>query len=157
MKSVQILYAGAPSTVSSVLRQRCASILFPLSSETLEVIDRLKYAIVRSTQRHEDKVWTKRALAISAPQIGAPVKMFVCSQDANVGTFHQYRGYQTIINPSVTWRSKDLIKDWEGCLSVPDKQAYVARHYSVSVQYWTPEGQRKERRLTELMAKASVT
>lgn len=69
---------------------------------------------------------------------------------------HQYRGYRTVINPAITWRSARLYEDWEGCLSVPKVQAMVRRHWKIRVQYWTPEGERVEQTLSGLVGRVSL-
>lgn len=127
--------------------------LFPLAAEIWEVIDRMKYAIVGHRQRFEDKVWTKRALSISAPQIGHPLSLFILAQPRNINTSHQYRGYRTILNPVITWRSSALYTDWEGCLSVPDVHCLVRRHWKVRVLYWDTDGQRMEKTYSGLLGR----
>lgn len=128
-------------------------VVFPLVQEVCELIAALKYAIVSSKQRFEDCIWPKRALSLSAPQLGHPSTLFILAQPANIGTAHQYRGYRTIINPAITWKSPGLYEDWEGCLSVPKVHAMVRRHRKVRVQYWTPEGERVEYTLSGLVGR----
>ena len=51
---------------------------------------------------------------------------------------------QVLINPELTWRSDDMIRGDEGCLSVPLIYEPVERHAKVKVRALDRDGQRIE-------------
>ena len=51
---------------------------------------------------------------------------------------------QVLINPELTWRSDDMIRGDEGCLSVPLIYEPVERHAKVKVRALDRDGQRLE-------------
>ena len=78
--------------------------------------------------------------AISAPQIGHAVRMVAC----NLGSSAIHRpGKQpfTLVNPEITWRSKETFTMWDDCMSFPDQMVKLRRHTHISVAYLTPEGE----------------
>jgi peptide deformylase len=60
---------------------------------------------------------------------------------------------EVVINPEVLERSPDLVKGWEGCLSIPGLRGLVPRHRALRVRYHTAEGSLVERALTDFAAR----
>ena len=58
-----------------------------------------------------------------------------------------------IINPEVLHASKEKIKDWEGCLSVPSMRGLVPRHQEIKVRYFDQQGNEKNEVLTGFVAR----
>jgi peptide deformylase len=74
-------------------------------------------------------------VGLAAPQVGEGVQIFV----------YQASGppeipLHVIINPMITPQSRELVYDWEGCLSIPDLRGLVPRHPAVRVQGLDREG-----------------
>ena len=69
--------------------------------------------------------------AIAAPQIGAPIRMITCN--LGDGVFH-------LINPEITWRSKEKITLWDDCMSFPALLVRVGRHRSISMKFQDENG-----------------
>ncbi len=69
--------------------------------------------------------------AISAPQIGAPLR-FVA---VNLGD-----GPFTMINPEITWASPETFTMWDDCMSFPFLLVRVRRHRSIAVRYLDDDG-----------------
>jgi len=75
-------------------------------------------------------------VGLAAPQLGAAVQVFV----------YQAAGppeipLHVVINPMITPQVRELVYDWEGCLSIPDLRGLVPRHPKVRVQGLDREGQ----------------
>ncbi len=48
---------------------------------------------------------------------------------------------EVVINPEIIERSSEIVKDWEGCLSIPGIRGDVPRHRQIRVRYQTIEGE----------------
>jgi peptide deformylase len=75
-------------------------------------------------------------VGLAAPQVGEEAQIFV----------YQAAGppeipLQVVINPLVTPQAREMVYEWEGCLSIPDLRGLVPRHPSVRVQGLDREGQ----------------
>jgi peptide deformylase len=76
-----------------------------------------------------------RGVGLAAPQVGEGVQVFV----------YQAAGppeipLHVVINPMITPQVRELVYDWEGCLSIPDLRGLVPRHPKVRVQGLDREG-----------------
>jgi len=74
-------------------------------------------------------------VGLAAPQVGEGVQLFV----------YQAAGppeipLHVVINPMITPQVRELVYDWEGCLSIPDLRGLVPRHPAVRVQGLDREG-----------------
>ena len=74
-------------------------------------------------------------VGLAAPQVGEEAQIFV----------YQASGppevpLHVVINPMITPVSRELVYDWEGCLSIPDLRGLVPRHSAVRVQGLDREG-----------------
>ena len=58
-----------------------------------------------------------------------------------------------IINPKIIWKSKETVKDWEGCLSIPSIRGLVSRHRSIKVKYLTRDNQTVETEYNDFLAR----
>ncbi|MFL6201001.1 MAG: peptide deformylase [Thermoanaerobaculia bacterium] len=91
----------------------------------------------------EDMVETMHAAAgvgLAAPQLGVGLQIFVYACEGN--DRHADIPLHVVINPMITPHSRELVYDWEGCLSIPDLRGLVPRHPSVRVQGLDREGGR---------------
>jgi peptide deformylase len=74
-------------------------------------------------------------VGLAAPQVGEEMQLFV----------YQAAGppeipLHVVINPMITPQVRELVYDWEGCLSIPDLRGLVPRHPKVRVQGLDREG-----------------
>jgi peptide deformylase len=87
----------------------------------------------------DDMIETMReahGVGLAAPQLGEEIQLFV----------YQAAGppeipLHVVINPMITPQVRELVYDWEGCLSIPDLRGLVPRHPAVRVQGLDREGQ----------------
>lgn len=74
-------------------------------------------------------------VGLAAPQLGEEIQLFV---------YHAAGPpeipLQVVINPMITPQVRELVYDWEGCLSIPDLRGLVPRHPAVRVQGLDREG-----------------
>jgi peptide deformylase len=93
-------------------------------------------------------------VGISAPQAYAPIRLFILASHPNSRYPNAPKMKPTaIINPKIISYSKDIVKDWEGCLSVPGIRGLVPRYKSIKVEYITREGKLRKREFKDFIAK----
>jgi peptide deformylase len=80
-------------------------------------------------------------MGIAAPQLYKNLRICIIASHPTPRYPHApYMEPTVLINPIVTFTTKDIIKDWEGCLSVPGIRALVPRYASLSLSYTTVDG-----------------
>ncbi len=134
----QIAQLGHP-----VLRTLAAPVERPTSVDVRALIDDML-----ATLREADGV------GIAAPQVYEPVTLFIVASRPNP----RYPEAPTmepevVINPEILERSEDMIKGWEGCLSIPGIRGEVRRHRRIRTRYQTVGGQQIEREFTGFVAR----
>jgi peptide deformylase len=67
--------------------------------------------------------------AISAPQLGIPLRFIACRLGERAFT---------MVNPRITRRSRERFTLWDDCMSFPDLLVRVSRHASIDIE-WTDE------------------
>jgi peptide deformylase len=88
-------------------------------------------------------------VGIAAPQLGVNSRVFLMlkhtplrEDDLPDDGDDVKLTYQECINPEILERSSTLVKDFEGCLSVPGYVGVVKRAEEIKVQYNDAQGQR---------------
>jgi peptide deformylase len=89
-------------------------------------------------------------IAIAAPQIGVPYRLFVVSEKAYRPSIKNKQ--LVFINPEITKRSKDKKPLLEGCLSVRWYYGDVMRHTKATIKAFDEHGQEFERGGSGLLA-----
>jgi peptide deformylase len=134
----QIAQLGHP-----VLRDVASSVQLPAGSEIQSLVDDML-----ATLREADGV------GIAAPQVYESRAIFIVASRPNP----RYPDApimqpEVVINPEIVERSDELIKGWEGCLSIPGIRGLVPRHRAIRVRYWTLGGALVERELVDFVAR----
>ena len=73
---------------------------------------------------------------LAAPQVHCSVRLVIC-------TFED--GVAVLINPVLTPLTQDLVRSWEGCLSVRGMRAQVDRIAKLNLEYYDQAGTRRNR------------
>lgn len=80
-------------------------------------------------------------MGLAAPQVGELKHIMVmCSRPNSRYPQAPVMDETVMLNPTIIWKSKEMIKDWEGCLSLPLIRGYVPRCESIQVEYFTRDG-----------------
>jgi len=81
-------------------------------------------------------------VGLAAPQIHEGLRLFVAALDVD----DEGRGLEPVpvINPEITAIGKEMVEDWEGCLSIPDIRGLVARARDIRVRAYDRRGERVE-------------
>ena len=82
-------------------------------------------------------------VGLAAPQIFVSKRiMVVASKPTKRYPYAPEMPATIMINPEFTPLTDDMVKDWEGCLSIPSIRALVPRYQSIRVTYTDLTGQR---------------
>src|SRR5215831_18104909 len=85
-------------------------------------------------------------VGIAAPQVYEPAALFIVASRPNPRyPTAPLMEPEVVINPEILERSDELVKDWEGCLSIPGLRGLVPRHRRIRARYQTIEGRTIER------------
>ena len=134
----QIAQLGHP-----VLRATVTAVTLPASEASRALV-----ADMRETMTDASGV------GIAAPQVFESVAIFIVASRPNP----RYPDApllepEVVINPEILERSAEMVKDWEGCLSIPGLRGEVPRHRHIKVRYQTIEGQLVERQFSDFVAR----
>src|SRR5882762_11982805 len=66
-----------------------------------------------------DTMTEYRGVGLAAPQVHEGLRLFVALLDADEGEETRTEPV-AIINPEITIVGREVVEDWEGCLSIPD-------------------------------------
>ena len=93
-------------------------------------------------------------VGIAAPQIAESYRLFIVASRPSLRYPHAPEMEPTaMINPRIIARSEEMVKDWEGCLSVPGIRGLVPRHRSIEIEYSDRQGKLQRQELTDFVAR----
>lgn len=105
----------------------------------------------------EQMVFTLRkvkGVGLAAPQINKSIQFAVIeikkSDKRSGGTG---LGSIIVVNPKITFYSKEKVDDWEGCLSFPNVRGLVPRAKAIKVRYYDKTGRIQIRELQGFQAR----
>jgi peptide deformylase len=134
----QIAQLGHP-----VLRAPVEQVTFPLSGAIRSLV-----ADMLETMRDANGV------GIAAPQVYDSKAIFIVASRPNPRyPTAPLMDPEVVINPEIIERSAEMVKGWEGCLSIPGIRGEVPRHKRIKVCYSTTEGTRIEREFHDFVAR----
>ena len=134
----QIAQLGHP-----VLRARVEPVAFPVSDAIRSLV-----ADMLATLRDANGV------GIAAPQVYESKAIFIVASRPNPRYPNApLMDPEVIINPEILERSTTIVKDWEGCLSIPGIRGEVPRHREIKVRYQSIDGQLVEREFSDFVAR----
>jgi len=92
----------------------------------------------------EETLKDEGGLGLAAPQVGESLQICLAQIGGKV---------QVLVNPEITWRSKEADTEEEGCLSLPNIVVAVMRPREIVVRYRNRKGMEEERRLKDMDAR----
>lgn len=124
------------------LRQVSKEVIFPLSKEDKETIEKM-IEFLRNSQIEEmaQKYHLRPGMGLAAIQLGIPKRYFVVVNEYDEGQFETY----VLINPKMISNSVEQIyvDSGEGCLSVNrEVQGIVPRYARVTMEAYDTEGRK---------------
>lgn len=135
---LQIAQLGHP-----VLRQTAAAVK--------EIKDKIVQSLIRDMMVTVGDV---NGVGIAAPQVYESRRIFIMASRPNP-RYPEAPDMEpmALINPEILETSKEKVKDWEGCLSIPGIRAVVPRFTWVKVRFGTVSGEKTETRFTDFLAR----
>jgi peptide deformylase len=97
---------------------------------------------------------TANGVGIAAPQVAQSYRLFIMASRPSIRYPHAPKMPPTpVINPVILTHSDEIVKDWEGCLSVPGLRGLVPRYGSIAVEYTDINGKQQKQILTDFVAR----
>jgi peptide deformylase len=93
-------------------------------------------------------------VGIAAPQVSQSIRLFIVASRPSPRYPHAPTMEPTaMIDPKIVSHSAEIVKDWEGCLSIPGIRALVPRYQAIEVEYTSRDGELHQRELTDFVAR----
>ena len=93
-------------------------------------------------------------VGIAAPQVALAYRVFIVASRPNLRYPNAPLMEPTaMINPKIVAHSDEIVKDWEGCLSVPGIRGLVPRYRKIEVEYIDRNGNLINQHLTDFVAR----
>ena len=120
----------------------------PRLKKLCEPVAEITPEIVRLAEDMLETMYDAPGVGLAAPQIGVTKRVIVldCSKEQDA------RRPLAMVNPEVIWESEDLSRYEEGCLSIPEQYAEVARPAEVRVRWLALDGTAQEEQFAGLWA-----
>ncbi|MCP2731148.1 peptide deformylase [Limnofasciculus baicalensis] len=127
----------------------------PILRQQAQLIDNIQ--AVRFQQLIDALIVTaisKNGVGIAAPQVSASYRLFIVASRPNPRYPNAPEMEPTaMINPRIIAHSDEIVKDWEGCLSVPGMRGLVPRYQKIEVEYSNRDGKLRSQELTDFVAR----
>ncbi len=95
-----------------------------------------------------------KGVGIAAPQVSQSCRLFIVASHPSDRYPDAPKMQPTaMINPEIIDHNDKIVKDWEGCLSVPGIRGLVPRYQQIEVEYINREGKLERQILTDFVAR----
>ena len=114
----------------------------PVLRERALPVERFATPELRSlVQDMKDTMAFKNGAGLAAPQIGVGVRVVIFGVEKNPRYPEAEEvPFTTLVNPEITFLTKEIEEGWEGCLSVPGMRGVVPRFTKLRYTGFDPEG-----------------
>lgn len=93
-------------------------------------------------------------VGIAAPQVANSDRLFIIASRPNPRYPNAPEMKPTaMINPRILAHSTEVVKGWEGCLSIPGIRGLVPRYQAIEVEYSDRDGKLQKQELTDFVAR----
>jgi peptide deformylase len=93
-------------------------------------------------------------VGIAAPQVAESYRLLIVASRPNPRYPNAPEMEPTaMINPRIIAHSTEVVKGWEGCLSVPGIRGLVPRYQAIEVEYTDRNGELQKQELTDFVAR----
>lgn len=93
-------------------------------------------------------------VGIAAPQVAQSCRLFIVASRPNPRYPNAPSMEPTaMINPKIIASSTEIVKGWEGCLSIPGIRGLVPRSQAIEVEYTNRNGKVQKQELTDFVAR----
>lgn len=95
-----------------------------------------------------------KGVGIAAPQVSQSYRLFIICSHPNPRYPDAPLMQPTVmINPRLISHSEEMVKGWEGCLSVPEVRGLVPRYQTITVEYLDRYGKLYQQKFTDFIAR----
>ena len=137
-KILQVAQLGNP-----IIRKKCKEVTNVKDKVVQELVDNL----IKTCEDFD-------GVGIAAPQVYEDARLFIVWSHPNPRYPKAPNMKPTaMINPKIVTKSKEIKKDWEGCLSIPGIRALVPRHTKVKVEYTDRHNKIQQKNFGEFVAR----
>lgn len=127
----------------------------PKLRQTARPVEDLTHADMQSLI--DDLIGTMKqsnGVGIAAPQVGVDLQVVIVASRPTLRYPHAPQMDPiAMINPQITPIGAEVVKDWEGCLSVPGIRGLVPRSRVISVEYQDRNGNNQQRTFQDFVAR----
>jgi peptide deformylase len=93
-------------------------------------------------------------VGIAAPQVAQSCRLFIVASRPNPRYPNAPEMEPTaMINPKIIAHSTEIVKGWEGCLSIPGIRGFVPRSQAIEVEYTDRNGKLQKQEFTDFVAR----
>ena len=93
-------------------------------------------------------------VGIAAPQVAKQDRLFIVASRPNLRYPNAPEMEPTaMINPRILANSTEVVKGWEGCLSIPGIRGLVPRYEAVEIEYIDRNGKPQKQEFTDFVAR----
>jgi peptide deformylase len=126
-----------------ILRQK-ATLVENVSDERIQkLIDDLMATVAQAN-----------GVGIAAPQVAQSCRLFIVASRPNPRYPNAPEMEPTaMINPKIIAHSTEIVKGWEGCLSIPGIRGLVPRSQAIEVEYTDRNGKLQKQEFTDFVAR----
>ncbi len=97
---------------------------------------------------------SRNGVGIAAPQVSESYRLFIIASRPSIRYPQAPKMSPTaMINPTIISYSHEIVKDWEGCLSIPGLRGLIPRDREIEVEYTTITGDRVRKIFTDFIAR----
>lgn len=101
-----------------------------------------------------DILVTSSGVGIAAPQVSVPYRLLIVASRPNRRYPNApFMEPTVMINPHLVSHSGEVVKDWEGCLSVPGIRGLIPRYRQIEVEYTNRQGKQVRQELNDFVAR----
>lgn len=100
-----------------------------------------------------ETMYDEPGIGLAAPQVGVSGRLVVIAAVADDEEGENVGAPMTLLNPVITWSSRETVAYDEGCLSVPEITESIDRPRVIRMAYSDLQGQRHEREAAGLLAR----
>jgi peptide deformylase len=137
-EQLPVIQLGNPS-----LRQKAAVIENIQDEKTQKLIDDLIATAIAAN-----------GVGIAAPQVAQSYRLMIVASRPNPRYPNAPQMEPTaMINPKIINHSTEVVKGWEGCLSIPGIRGLVPRYQAIEIEYTDRNGKLQKQLLTDFVAR----
>lgn len=93
-------------------------------------------------------------VGIAAPQVAQSYQLMIVASRPNFRYPTAPEMEPTpILNPQILAHSTEMVKSWEGCLSIPGIRGVVPRYQAIEIEYTDRAGKRQKMEMTDFVAR----